>query len=265
MKKLSAVLAGALVLSFGTAYATPTDSGSGSKSSKNVATGEGKVTNAFFQTAHHQKEFHGDPKSLETVHTRFEVSMHMKGEKAEKAENDESGSSKKGFNGEGRVSTGFAGAMNRMRAADARADAEHASKSKNNDAVANKAADEMGDLTSSGGTGDKHQDKAKQAAKNVHIANDFASAKHQNAAAEKSSQFKQDNKMHMNANQQQQLTKGDNKAESTMGLSTVSTTIKPNGPELGAHNNFFEAKQRSQASSPIERLGKMATPTKFYH
>jgi hypothetical protein len=261
MKKLALTL-GSVAMSFAlsaTAGASPENELRSDAAHAGKAAPQAARKPFWDQASAHPKHFHGDPKLLE--HTRSNISAgkaHALAAKAEETRQKAAGPSAKPEEKQVAVqhTAGFAGAMKRLAAADARASLEPSAKKPSNEAVSDRAGSEMGDLKPSGSGGDRHSNAAARAVKNQIIANDFASAKHATKVGEHNAVVRADEKLHLNAGVAQQLTKGDQGDFGGAASSGLKLTVHATGPALGAHNNFSEAKAHVRADEALDRTSK---------
>ncbi len=260
------VVAGSLVIAGG-ASATPQDEATPQKQMA-TRTGNGLVSSWKDLQASHLRVFHGNPANLEKMHFSAKQALHVKGtEKASDAR--ETGKSdrapKATASSPYRPATGYSAALSREQKFESTMRAERAAPKGSNEAVTDKAADEMGDIAPSGNdTGDKAQNVAAIAANHKFISNAFPSAPQQATSPQASVLTSKDGQLHLSPKQSQQLTQGDQSEMSTRNMASASNVKMPQEPMLGTHNNYADATDKVRYAQPVERMARIEMPAKFY-
>lgn len=244
------------------------EGGDGARRSIATRTGNGLTSSWRDEQITHQRQFHGNPNGLEQMHFTANQALHVGG-------GEESGEGRDAAKSEGMgthvgtafgAQTGFAAALNRVERFEAGMSMERASARGSNEAVSDKASDEMGDIAPSGNdTGDKASSAAKAAANNRFIANDFHSAVAQMQSVAKAALPGQEGQLHLGATQAQQLTQSDESENSTRNMASAMKLNLPKEPMLGTHNNFMDATEKVHYADPGERMAHVHTPAKFFH
>ena len=121
-----------------------------------------------------------------------------------------------------------------------------------------------GDDDMSSSSGDKSVKQNVRTAPNTVIPNDFSSAHSQ---LEKNGKLGLDKAQaaHFSANVAQQLSGGDDGENGGKTTSFNDKTVVSHDSQMGTHNNFREARERSMATSVVDRIAKVHTPEQMYH
>lgn len=254
----------ALLTSSATAFAAPRFEESSSpeavREPRGLTTARARFSD---QAREHRLVFRGDIRDLPKPHFSAAQGQQLSGGMDRPADTgaDSSSSAKGGLtNLRPHTTSGFAGAMARLKFNEARAGMERSSKSPNDSTVANKAASQQGDAAHEDGGYAKRLDRAAQAKLETRIGNDFHSAKH---ASERALQGPQFEKARFRAETAMQLGKGEgSRIDESGGSDSYTARIDqtPRGPQSGTHNNFFEARDRLQAQQSLASMPKMRLP-----